>query len=369
MIESQEITGNVGEWSELYALLKILSDGHLQQGDDYLNALPIAPSPLISASRGVERSATFYKLAQDKVHVSSFNEETSLSREDCLNWAAELLIELKKKSQTSGARAIPAAKKWMLALRTTQLKAKSKSKADIELVLHDLQVGISRQLGYSIKSRIGGASTLLNPTTDKTNIEFDIEKIETISEDEIRDFNLMKKFEDKFNCLPPNFELTYRGFTSSVFKDNLLMADGLLPEILAELIKHFYLQKNKAKPITKISDLCKIIENINPLNINLSIYSTFYSHKIKRLLMDIALGFTPATPWLGSYQASGGYIIVKETGDLLSYHLYNKDQFEQYLFLNTRFETPSKKKHSHGSIIKKENLFQISLAVQIRFVD
>lgn len=38
----------------------------------------------------------------------------------------------------------------------------------------------------------------------------------------------------------------------------------------------------------------------------------------------------PASVWSGIYDATGGYLIVKENGDVLCYHIYNRNAFENY---------------------------------------
>ena len=50
---------------------------------------------------------------------------------------------------------------------------------------------------------------------------------------------------------------------------------------------------------------------------------------------------TPGKFWDGLDKATGGYIIVKRNGDVLAYHLYNRNYFEEYLLKNTQFDRPS----------------------------
>ncbi len=76
----------------------------------------------------------------------------------------------------------------------------------------------------------------------------------------------------------------------------------------------------------------------------------------------------PASIWRGEYEATGGYLIVKEGGDVVCYHIYDRNQFENYLFHNTRFETPSTDRHLFGNIYQKNGEFFIKLNLQIRFV-
>jgi len=65
--------------------------------------------------------------------------------------------------------------------------------------------------------------------------------------------------------------------------------------------------------------------------------------------------------------ATGGYLIVKENGDILCYHIYNSNQFEDYLFANTKLETASSTRHDFGKIYEDNGQIYFKLNLQIRF--
>lgn len=90
-----------------------------------------------------------------------------------------------------------------------------------------------------------------------------------------------------------------------------------------------------------------------------------YTHKLKKLLVEIALGLQPNTPWSGYYDATGGYLIVKEDGDVICYHFYDINFLEDYLLDNTKLDTPSSRRHCFGEVTE-DNLMKLNL--QIRFV-
>ena len=83
--------------------------------------------------------------------------------------------------------------------------------------------------------------------------------------------------------------------------------------------------------------------------------------------MEVALGMLPKTVWTGKYDVTGGYLVVKESGDVVCYHIYNKNDFENYLFNNTRFETASSKRNKFGSIYVEGGQQYFNLNAQIRF--
>jgi len=76
----------------------------------------------------------------------------------------------------------------------------------------------------------------------------------------------------------------------------------------------------------------------------------------------------PATPWNGSEEASGGYIIVKTNGDVLAYHLYNRDAFRGYLLHNTKFESGGSTRHQYAKLYEENGEVLIKLNLQIRFL-
>ena len=76
----------------------------------------------------------------------------------------------------------------------------------------------------------------------------------------------------------------------------------------------------------------------------------------------------PSNNWNGQDEANGGYIIVKESGEVLAYHLYNRNMFENYLLNNTKMDTPSTTKHNFGMIYDDNGAHYINLNIQVRFL-
>ena len=113
----------------------------------------------------------------------------------------------------------------------------------------------------------------------------------------------------------------------------------------------------------------KIIEQNNSRNYDLSLGHLFYSRKVKNLICDIALGMTASNVWQAKLEITGGYIVVRSDGDVLCYHIYNRNEFEDYLLENTKFDTPSTTKFDFGKIetdLSGNKVFKFNL--QIRFI-
>ena len=81
----------------------------------------------------------------------------------------------------------------------------------------------------------------------------------------------------------------------------------------------------------------------------------------------MALGLNPTKIWNGNDEANGGYIIVKEDGEILAYHLYNRNNFEDYLLQNTKLDTASTSRNNFGKIYVEGDKKFINLNLQVRF--
>ena len=106
----------------------------------------------------------------------------------------------------------------------------------------------------------------------------------------------------------------------------------------------------------------------NPLEYDMSHNHKYYECKVKNFLVASALGMVPHTPWSGKYEANGGYLIVKDDGDVLCYHFYDRNLFEEYLYCNTRLETPSLTKYGFGELYREQDgKLYFKLNLQVRF--
>jgi type II restriction enzyme len=76
----------------------------------------------------------------------------------------------------------------------------------------------------------------------------------------------------------------------------------------------------------------------------------------------------PSKVWTGKYDATGGYLIVKENGDVLCYHIYNRNEFEDYLLNNTKLDTASSTRQGFGEIYEENGELYFNLNLQIRFI-
>ena len=133
-----------------------------------------------------------------------------------------------------------------------------------------------------------------------------------------------------------------------------------MDKILGEAVFFSY-----AKNVCKCIDIVNWLEETNPLKIPMA---DIYKYKFKKLLCSIALGMVPSKLWNGYDEANGGYIVVRTDGEVLAYHIYNRNVFEDYLLNNTTLERPSSKRHGYGFIYETSGEYYLKLNLQIRFI-
>ena len=339
----------------------MLGDKQLFAGDADLNKVEELFYPIIKIIRNESGGNFEYALNDDLVIISGGEEELRIPVSTFIDQSVILLAKIK---ESTGAFSIPEIEEFMTAVNCHTLKAKSTSKTDIRIVIHDQRINQTAELGFSIKSQLGGEATLLN-AGKTTNFIYKLESFNPTAEviASTNEIETRSKIKDRIAAINEmGGILTYTTLEQSVFKNNLVLIDSLLPNILAEIIKTFFTSN-----LSTIEELTTNINKVNPLNYDTSFAHTFYEYKIKRFLTDVALGMTPSKVWTGIYDATGGYLIVKENGDVLCYHIYNRNQFEDYLFANTKLETASSTRHEFGKIYEENGQLFFKLNLQIRF--
>ncbi|RLD51349.1 MAG: HpaII family restriction endonuclease [Bacteroidetes bacterium] len=352
------LKGNKGEWSEIYTLLKLLGDGNLHSGNADLKKIKTLVYPIIKIIRTELDKDFEYILNKNFVIVTGDNNEVTISLKRFQEYTKLLLNKIK--SSEKGTFFIPEIEIFLDDIKCKSLKAKSSVKTDIKIIIHDLKTNTQPLLGFSIKSQLGRPSTLLN-ASKSTNFIYELSA--NLNNEQINEINNTKKFVEKFNKLSQNnINLSFVNTEKLIFKNNLVLIDSLLPEIVA----HLLILSSKSNKTT-IFDLTKQLNQLNPLKYDLQYNHNFYEYKIKHLLTDIALGLMPAKVWRGTYDTTGGYLVVKKSGEILAYHIYNKNEFEDYLFENTRLIRASTTRHEFGKIYTQKGKQLIKLNLQIRF--
>ncbi len=137
--------------------------------------------PIIMILRQEKNGDFNYRLEdKDVVIQTPANEELLRVRASVFLEKAEDLLQTINKG--NGAFAIPQIEAFMNDIHCHSLKAKSSDKTDIKIILHDRRTKINSEMGFSIKSQLGGNSTLLN-AGKTTNFNFKIKGAEFSNQD------------------------------------------------------------------------------------------------------------------------------------------------------------------------------------------
>jgi len=356
------LSGNKGEWSEIYTLFRLLGEGKVHAGDANLNKLDLY-YPILNIIR--EESMRYEYKPDTKKNIvvidEDGNEYARISMDKFMEESKSLLEAIKSTSKR--AFEIPSTECFMGEIGCTKLKAPSKDKADIHIVIHDLRTNMTPELGFSIKSQLGSASTLLN-AGDPTNITYRVTG-GNMTDAELNDINAIADHLPRMAAIiDKGYKLEYADIEHSTFKNNLLFLDTCMPEFIAACL----IYDSMPNATSSIKDAVEMVAEQNAFGFTGKDVVAFYEHKMKVLLLDSALGMTPAKEWKGRYDANGGYLVVKKDGDIVCYHFYNRNDVEDYLYYNTRFERASRSRYNFGSLYReKDGEVYIKLNLQIRF--
>lgn len=369
--------GNKGEWSELYVFLKLLAQGAVQAMDEKLEKAENIYYPINKIMRNEQGEQIDYVINGTKVIIVEVQSGKimTVDRSVIEEQAKCLLKEIQKKrgNNKDGKFELPEMEEFAKYMKVKTMKADPKKPNDVFMQIDDTHS--SHDLGFSIKSFIGASPTLVN-ASQTTNFLYRVEGLpeELLKElkDEINNCNgdnkinrRMRKIKEKGGML--SFDGRFRNNTD-IYKRNLAMIDGDMPEIFADMLLHFYDKRAGGNEgIGKWKTLLESMKECDPLKYE---DTDLYEYRLKKFLCACALGMKPGEPWDGRDKVNGGCIFVMKDGRILAYRIYNRNSFEQYLFDNTKLAPPSTNKHKGNfmELYGEEKLF-INLNFQIKLMN
>lgn len=359
------LSGNKGEWSEIYTLFKLLGDGKVHAGDADMNKMDLY-YPIINIIR---EEAKKYEYKPDiEQHIVVIDEDgqefARISMDKFIEKSGQLLDHIK--NSKGSAFSIEDTEDFMHEVGCFKLKAPSVDKSDIHIVIHDLRTNMTPLLGFSIKSQLGTPSTLLN-ASQATNITYEVIGA-NLNDMEINTINSIDEHLKRMQAIADKgCAIKYHQVENGTFRNNLLFLDSSMPQLIAECLAADNFPESSSNVNSHIKHAVELVAKRNPFGFTGSNVNEFYAHKMKVLLLDAALGMTPAKEWTGRYDANGGYLVVRKDGEIVCYHFYNRNDVEDYLYNNTRFERASRKRYGYGYLYQKDGKTFIKLNLQIRF--
>lgn len=352
---------NIGEWSELYVLSKLLADGKLYITDENLTKLEDVFYEINEINVSGETNAKIiYKIINsDAISVIDphTGEEAIIYRKTIRNKISAFLKEII--SDTNNHKAV--GNELGIILKTKTLSATSKHKSDLIIRSYDPRVRSVIQSGYSIKSELGSAPTLFN-ASQATNLIYQIVGLEGSS---IQTANMEGSCRKRIlKIYELGGRLRFIKTENKVFKENLIRVDGYFNHLLAAALIIFYTTDNRS-----LIDVIKEIRSLEVNDFEPENLPFFINLNFKKFLFYSALGMVAKTPWDGILSSLGGVIVVKKDGEIVGYTPYNINLFQEYLFTKTKFDSPDSGRNKYGKIYKEDSEYKIKLNFQIRFID
>lgn len=351
--QDKKWAGNKGEWSELYVFLKLLAQGAVQAIDEKVEKVENIYYPINKIMRKEQGEQTDYVISGTKVIIVGVQsgEIMTINRSVIEEQAKCLLKEIQKKRKNDdGKFELPEMEDFAKYIKVRKLKADSDETNDIFMQIDDTHS--SHDLGFSIKSFIGESPTLVN-YSQTTNFVYKVEGLSEELKDEINNIkgeykinNRMAKIKEYGGKM--SFDGRFRNSTEK-FKRNLTMIDRDMPEMIADMLLHFY--EKRAGGNEGIGKWKTLLESMKKCDLLKYGDIDLYKYRLKKFLYACALGMKPATQWDGLDKVNGGCIFVMKDGKILAYRIYNRNSFEQYLLDNTNLASPSTDKDK-GNFMK-----------------
>lgn len=370
MPNSEFLTGNRGEWSEIYAFFRLLSEGKVYAANGDLERIPDTYLPIIKIIREETAGEVREYFTGDEIRVDVNGQETLTVPASEVAYNADLLImQLKdpKISKQKGSFELRETEIFMNKLLVYKIKApasgirqKFGGKADITMEVKDPTSGIHSEAAFSMKSYLGGNSSLGN-ASEATNFIFEVHGINDEQMEKCNSINTPHKVIDRMNYLKDNgCSLSYVRPNREQASVNLLMISEGMEKIVAWALYYYYWHQ-----ISSFEEIIDNLVNDNPLNYPNA--RALYTKRMKDFLYACFSGLNLGMPWDGSRDVSGGYIVVKKNGEVLAYHNYIQDAFMQFLLKGCMLDKGSTTKHKFGVVYKEGEKYFIKLNLQIRF--
>jgi DNA (cytosine-5)-methyltransferase 1 len=350
-------TKNKGEWTELLVFIKLLLEKQLFLSDEKLNA----NNTFFKINKVTTHNLDLEFLLSNLSTITIKNKKDKSEKEVNISEIISseiihlLVSKIKDSSQTFD---IPEFNIIQDMLGFNVIKGgNSNQKADILLNIENNLI-VKDNEGFGIKSYLGSKPTLLN-ASGNTNFIFKINGLNKSFLDDINAIDTPTKLRDRINKIEEfGGKFEYIGAEKDTMDFNLRMVDSEMPQIIGKILLCFY--KERVSSLKEISK--KLLGKNGSINEELLL-----NNKIKKLLVDILLGFFAGSKWNGSYE-SNGTIVMKNNGDCVGFHIIEMDNLKNYLFENIKLDTPSTTRHRFGKLyLEKDGGLYFKLNFQLRF--
>lgn len=354
-ISSNSQPRNKGEWSKIYALGVTLASGRIDTRFVSTNEENYRVSGF-----AIETSSSQTRLIIEGSHIITAGRETE--RRDLKTergWLAEtcgqLLSEIK--TEKSIGSFVSASGDSILRKLGIREEFRSNKRRDLLVVIRDLESGVDTPMSVFVKSWLGASPTLLN-ASNSSNFRYQIkaprhkfqELIELeLSPSQIVQFVIDHGWETRFVSM--NVQL----------RENLDEIDPLLSEFIASAVFTSYSGINR-----NFENVVKQTVQLDLLRLGLSGLENRFKNACDQMLQAMCMGMTATKKATPSSNLKLGVIEVDKSGIPRLIEILSNAQFESFLYINSKFESPSRVKFKYGRLVDIEGQLFLDLNFQIR---
>ncbi|MCP9612404.1 HpaII family restriction endonuclease [Coprobacter tertius] len=353
-----KISGNIQQWTHIYALLKILGTGNVEFGDNPDICSSQTKLPVSFVTREDVTGTVIYRITPEKIIVRLGEKQWEISRSDCLNTANDIFRQLSRLSETESTIDLPEL------FSITDAEPASYDKSDFSLTFFDPDSGFSRIAAVSLKPLFPCFPLL--KANRASNLKYDILNIK-LSNPEANKINRIEGKPAIYSRLDEisrlGGKLKYTSAENKIFLDNLSMIDLHFPRLLAGIVHTFY-----TTGISSIATLTEEMKKSNPYKIReeLILKNNFYEYKIKQFLFSLASGMRPAKIYRG-YSTVPAFLFITPQGNLSLFSPHNRKIFDEMLYRNTILSAAGEDDYKFGYIEKENGQWLIKLNTEILF--
>ncbi len=356
-------TATKREWSELYTFFRLLADGTLSVGDPQLRKSDTPAWPIAMIQREEHDGTRRYYIEKDIIRIEGTSGSKRFPRE-AFGAVADLILEAVKSCSEAEVPSPEDVEAFLDALSIYHLEASATDRTDLSVACWHPEAPL---MGFTIYSRMGKMKPLLDGGR-VANLKLEVvgNKLPNPTVHKINGLESANEVADRMSMLEGlGCTLKYVDVADRVFRCNLQMIDLHFPRLLAETLRLMHLDG-----IMRVSELTEAIKQVNPLKIKDELISKhgFYEYKMKQFLVASALGMRPAKIYTGQDSAIEGMLIVDGKGDIFSYHKSDRDNLEEFLYRNTRFEKGDTEKDHYGFVERENGVYYFKLNAKIGLV-
>jgi hypothetical protein len=346
----QNLTMNKGEWSEAYALLTLIGNSDFVLADKLLSNQNSNQYKVGGILIPTDIPNKFVNLkVENEFVLASFNgQNQSIPLAEVKKVAENLFNQIENSNSTTFS--FNELDDLWTQFFNPQIKANRSEKSDIQLEIIDSNTKTKSLCGFSIKSNLGGATSLLN-ASQSTNFLYEAPSTIGIQNPSPKELGKFVK----------SLSLKHHGSVNQIYKQNLHLVNKDLEILISHLLIEYYGSSNREK---YLKNLLAILANKNPLNFSIT---TNYEQIVCKFLRATAFGMVPRELWNGRLSASGGMIIVKGDGKLASFYLNDSQSntnLNNYLLENSFFDTASTSRHDFGKVFD-DKFFKFNLLIRL----